>query len=243
MSGTWSLFPPFGDPLAFLPVTLSPSWLTGSWRSFLYSSSVCSCHLFLISSASIKSIPFLSFTVPIFAWNVPLVSLIFLKRSLVFPILLFSSISSHWSLRKAFLSLLAILWNSAFRCLCLSFSPLPYTSLLFSPICKASSDNRFAFLHFFFLGMVLITASCTMSRTSIHSSSGTLSDLVPWIYLSLSLYNRKGFDLPEWSSGFPYFLQFKSGFGNKEFMIWATVSSWSCLADCIELLHLWLQRM
>ena len=43
------------------------------------------------------------------AWNVPLVSLIFLKRYPVFPILLFSSISLHWSLRKAFLSLLAIL--------------------------------------------------------------------------------------------------------------------------------------
>ena len=43
------------------------------------------------------------------AWNVPLVSLIFLKRSLVFPILLFSSISLHWSLRKAFLSPPAIL--------------------------------------------------------------------------------------------------------------------------------------
>ena len=33
----------------------------------------------------------------------------FLERSLVFPILLFSSISLHWSLNKAFLSLLAIL--------------------------------------------------------------------------------------------------------------------------------------
>ena len=40
-----------------------------------------SCHLFLISPASVRSIPFLSFTVPIF---VPVVSLIFLKRSLVF---------------------------------------------------------------------------------------------------------------------------------------------------------------
>src|SRR5574337_762474 len=80
----------------------------------------------------------------------------FLKRSLVFPILLFSSISLHSSLRKAFLSLLAILWNSAFRCLCLSFSPLPFASLLFTAICKASSDKHFAFLHFFFLGMVLI---------------------------------------------------------------------------------------
>ena len=34
-------------------------WLSGSWRSSLYSSSVYSCHLFLISSASVRSIPFL----------------------------------------------------------------------------------------------------------------------------------------------------------------------------------------
>ena len=34
--------------------------------------------------------------------------------------------------------------------------------------------------------------------------------------------------MPEWSNGFPHFLQFKSEFGNKEFMIWATVSSQSC---------------
>ena len=87
---------------------ITPSWLSGSWRSFLNSFSVYSYHLFLISSASVRSIPFLSFIEPIFVWNVPLVSLIFLKRSLVFPILLFSSISLHWSLRKAFLSLLAI---------------------------------------------------------------------------------------------------------------------------------------
>ena len=99
----------------------------------------------------------------------------FLEEILVFLILLFSSISLHGSLRKAFLSLLAILWNSAFRCLYLSFSPLLFTSLLFTAICKASSDDHFAFLHFFFLGMVLIPASRTMSQTSVHSSSGTLS--------------------------------------------------------------------
>ena len=57
----------------------------------------------------------------------------------------------------------------------LSFSPLPFTSLLFSAICKASSDNHFVLLDFFFLGMVLIPASCIVSRTSVHSSSGTLS--------------------------------------------------------------------
>ena len=41
-------------------------------------------------------------------------------------------------------------WSSAFGCLCLSFSPLPFASLLFSAICKASSDSYCAFLHFFF---------------------------------------------------------------------------------------------
>ena len=97
---------------------LRPTWLhipgclaLGEWSHhhgylghadlFFFSSSEYFCHLFLIiSSASVSSIPFLSFIVPIFAWNVPLVSLIFLKRSLVFPLLLFSSISLHWSLRK-----------------------------------------------------------------------------------------------------------------------------------------------
>ena len=186
-------------------VITSSWWLSGSWRSFLYRS-VYSCHLFLISSASVRSIPFLSFIVSIFAWNVPLVSLIFLKRSLVFPILFFSTISLHWSPRKAFLSLLGReirtlfgervvtlhsgLWNSAFKWVYLSSSPLPLASLLFSAICKSSSDSHFAFLHFFFLGMVLIIASRTVSQTSVHSSSGTLSDLILWIYLLLPLYNR-----------------------------------------------------
>ena len=40
---------------------ITPPWLSGSWRSFLHSSSVYSCHLFLTSSASISSLPFLSF--------------------------------------------------------------------------------------------------------------------------------------------------------------------------------------
>ena len=41
----------------------------------------------------------------------------------------------------------------------LPFSPLPFASLLFSAICKSSSDNHLTFLHFFLLGMVSITAS------------------------------------------------------------------------------------
>ena len=46
------------------------------------------------------------------------------------------------------------LWNSAFRCVYLSFHPLPFSSLLFLAISKPPADNHFAFLHFFFLGMV-----------------------------------------------------------------------------------------
>jgi len=58
-------------------------------KIFLHSSSVYFCHLFLISSASVRSIPFLSCIEPIFAWNISLVSLFFeeissLYRSIVF---------------------------------------------------------------------------------------------------------------------------------------------------------------
>ena len=52
----------------------------------------------------------------------------------------------------------------------------------------------FIFLHFFFFGMVLVTIHYTVLLTSIHSSSGTLPNLIPWVYLSLPLYN-KGCDL------------------------------------------------
>ena len=68
---------------------ITPSWLSGSWRSFLYSSSVYSYHLFLIAFASVRSLLFLSFIVPIFAWNVSLLSLVFLNRSLIFPFYFF----------------------------------------------------------------------------------------------------------------------------------------------------------
>ena len=94
-------------PLALFVVMLSKAHLTlhsrmlalGEWSHhhgylghedlFLYSS-VYFCHLYLISFASVRPIPFLSFIVPIFAWNVPLVSLNFpeeissLSHSVVF---------------------------------------------------------------------------------------------------------------------------------------------------------------
>ena len=147
---------------------------------FLYSSSVYSCHLFLISFTSFRSIQLLSYIDPIFARNGPLVSLIFLKTSLVFPILLF------------FLYFFALITEEGFLispcyslelCIQMSVSFLFFFAFHFSSftaVFKASSGSHFAFLHSFFLGIVLIPASCTMSRTSVHNSAGTLSsNLVP----------------------------------------------------------------
>ena len=155
-----------------------------------------------------------------------------------------SSISLHWPLRKTILCLFAILWNSAFRWIFLSFSPLPFASLLFSGIHKASSDNHFAFFHFFFLGTILITISCTILWTSINSSLDSLSDITPWMYLSLILYNCQGFDLShtwmvKWFSLLCLSLNFTI------WSLWSEPQSAPSLgfADCIELLHLRLQRI
>jgi len=156
---------------------ITSSWLSGSLRLFLYNSSAYSCHFSLISSPSVRSLLFLSFIVPIFAWNVHLVSQVFLKRSLIFPIFFvflcvialltydfFSFISPCYSLE------LCIQMGISFP---FSFA---FFVLLFSAICKASSDNHFVFLHFSFFGLLLVTASCTVLQTSVHSSSGTLSN-------------------------------------------------------------------
>ena len=150
---------------------ITPSWLSGSWSSFLYSSSVYSCHLYLIYSVCYVH------TISIFYW-----AHLCMKCSLgisnfleVISVLSHSVVflySLHWSLRKAFLSLLDILCNSAFKWL-YPFCAFCFSS--FTAIYKGSSDRHFAFLHFIFLGMVLIPVSCTMSGTLVHSSSGTLS--------------------------------------------------------------------
>ena len=182
--------------------------------------------LFLVPSASVRSLLFLSFIMSLLAWNVPLVSPVFLERLLVFLILLLSSISSHSSFKKAILSHLAVFWNSAFSWMYLFLSSLPFTSTFFLSYLQGLHRQPLCLLAFLFGGMVLVTTSHTVLQASLHSSSGTLSGLIPWICLSPPLYNCKGFDLDHtWSSGFSYFLQFKPEFCNKKFMIRATVSS------------------
>ena len=70
------------------------------------------------------------------------------------------------------------------------------SDLFFSQLCVRPPLQPFSLLHFFFWGMVLVTASFTMLQTSVHSSSDTLSTrLIPWIYLSPPPYNHKGFEL------------------------------------------------
>ena len=135
-------------------------------RFVILYSSVYSCHLFLISSASCRSKQFLSFIEPIFCMKCYLgISNFFEEISSLSYFIVFLY------LRKAFLSLLAILWNSAFKWVYLSFYPL---LLFFSSLFVRSPQTAILF-SFFFLGMALIHVSCTISRTSAHSSSGTLS--------------------------------------------------------------------
>ena len=112
-------------------LVITSSWLSGSWRSFLYSSSVHSCHQSLGISNFLEEISSFSHSIG-FLYFFALIT------------------------EEVFLSLLAILWHSVLKWVYLSFSPLPFASLLFWAVCKASSDNHFAFLHFFFLGMVLM---------------------------------------------------------------------------------------
>ena len=145
-----------------------------SLRSVLYSSSVYPCHLFLILSASVMSLLFLSFIVPMLVGNLLLISPIFLKRSLVFPILLFSSISFHSSLKKVFFSVLALLWNSAFTWVYLSLSPLPFT---------------FLSLFFFFFGSFFFSYSAMLYVNNIRKT--VFVERVRWEHWKISHLEKK----------------------------------------------------
>ena len=115
-------------------------WFSRSLRPFFfYIVLLCIFANFsqIYSSSSLRPLPFMSFIVPTFAWNIPLVSPVFSKRTLVFPVLLISFISWHCSIKKAILSLLAIFCNTAFSYIYIFFL-LSFHFLLFSAIFKAS---------------------------------------------------------------------------------------------------------
>ena len=113
---------------------VTTSWLSGSLRHFQYSSSVYSFHLFLITSASVRFIPFLSTEIVPISGTIPLVPRIFLMSSLVLFILLFSSISLHCLLKEAF-SYLSLLFFGTLHSDGYIFPFLPSLSLLFFSQC------------------------------------------------------------------------------------------------------------
>ena len=132
-----------------------------SLRSFLYSSFVYFCHL-LIYSASVRSIQFLYCAHLCMKCSCGISNFLEEISSLshsIFSLCFFALITEAGFLISPCYSLE----------LCIQMRISFLFSLLFLAICKASSDNHFAFLHFCFLGMVLIPVSCTMSRTSVHS--------------------------------------------------------------------------
>ena len=148
---------------------ITPSWLSGSWWSFLYNSSVYSCYLFLISSVSVKSIPFLSFIVPIF-----------LKYYL--GVSNFHEEISSLSRSIVFLYFFVLITEEAFLIfLCYSLELCIQKGISFLFFFAFNFSSFLSYLWGFlrqtfclFLWMVLITVSCTMSWTYIHHSSGNL---------------------------------------------------------------------
>ena len=179
MLAIWSLV-----PLPFL----KPAWTSGS-SQFMY----CWSLAWRILSITLLACE-MSFTEPIFAWKIPLVSLIFLKRSLVFPILLLSSISLHWSLRKAFLSLLAILWNSAFRwkykarqkLAWLTEKQCPFTNHfldLKKPFSERINSSFFLLFSHSYGRLFCNPMHCNPSGSSVHISQARILE---WVAISFS---------------------------------------------------------
>ena len=74
--------------------------------------------------------------------------------------------------------------------------------------------------HFLSSTLGKLWGHCSVQFSSVAQSCPTLCDPMNRSTPGLPVHHK----LPD----FPYFLQFKSEFCNKEFMIWATVRSWSC---------------
>ena len=156
-----------------------PSWLSGSLRSFLYSS-LYSCHRFLIPSASLGLYHFC-----------PLLSFPFY----CFPLFL---CIDHWG-RLSYLSLLFIgtLHSDGYIFLFL----LCLLLLFFSQLFIRPPQTTFCLFASFFSWRWLWSHPPVPCHEppSIVLQALCLSDLIPWICLSLPLFNCREFDLgPTW---------------------------------------------
>jgi len=133
---------------------IMPFWLSGSLGSFLYNSYVYSCHLFLISSTSLRFLPFLSFVVPIFAWNVPLVYNFLEEVSSLSHSIVFFYFFGLFT-KESFLFSPWYTWNSAFRWVYLSFL-LCILCLFFSQLFIRTPKTTICLFTFLFLGHVFV---------------------------------------------------------------------------------------
>ena len=105
-----------------------------------------------------------------------------------------SSLPLHWMLRKAFLSLLAILWNSAFKWVYFFLFSFSFSFLFSHLFVRPPQTTILPFSISFSWGW-----SWSLLPVQYHKPLSTvlqalsLSNLILWIYLSLPLYNCKGF--------------------------------------------------
>ena len=146
-------------------------WLPGSLIIHLYSSSAYSHHVFLISSASVRSILFLSFF-PYLCMKCFLHISKFLKRSLVFLFLLFSPIYLHWSFRNVFylpLLFFATLHSNGFI-----FPFLLWLSLLFFNKLEIEDHEIMR------LSLRYITARSLGQEDPLEKEMATLSNIPAW---------------------------------------------------------------
>ena len=120
------------------------------------------------------------------------------------------------SLRKAFLSLLAILWNYAFKWVYLSFSPLLQASLCTAILRPPRTAILLSCISFSWgWSCFLSPVQCHEPPFIVHQSLYQIQSLKSIFHCHCIIVRDLIQVISEWSSHFPYFLQLKSEFGNK----------------------------
>ena len=170
---------------------ITPSWLSGPWRSFLYSWSVYSCHLFLISSASVHTISVVYWAHLCMKYSLNISNLLEAISSIFHSVIFlyfFALITEEVSLISPFYSLelciqmgISFLFSFAFHFFSQWFVRPPQKTIL--PFCISLSWGWLWSLppvQYHKPLFIALQALC-------------LSDLIPWIYLSVLLYNCRDF--------------------------------------------------
>ena len=146
---------------------ITPSWLSGSLNLFVQFFCVFLpplCNIFCFCSVHTISVLYCAHL----CMKCSLGMSNFLEISSLSHSVIFLYVFALF-LRKAFFSLLAILGNSAFRWVYRSSSPLPFTSLLFTAICKTFSE-LFIQLHSVLQGQICLWLQVSLDFLFLHSN-------------------------------------------------------------------------